>query len=94
MRNGDMIPRDQIVSDDPRDDLDRLLTVPEAAKLLHLAPGTVFHLVSQKRVPVIRISSRCIRFSRKALLHWLDSLTLPVEKSPAACHSKTRGHSQ
>jgi excisionase family DNA binding protein len=94
MRDGNMIPRDQIASDDSHDDLDRLLTVPEAAKLLHLAPGTVSHLVSQRRLPVIRISSRCIRFSRKALLFWLDGLTLPAEESPAARSSKTKGRSQ
>jgi hypothetical protein len=68
----------------------RLLTVVEA-KLLHLAPSTVFHLVSQKRVLVIGTSSRCIRFSRKALLLWFDGLTLHAEELPAARQSKTKG---
>lgn len=58
---------------------DRLLTVCEAADFLRLAPGTVFHLVSQKRLPVVRISSRCIRFSRNALLRWIESLTQLAE---------------
>ena len=61
---------------------DQLLTVPEAAELLHLSTGTVYHLVSQRRLPVIRISARCVRFSRTALLCWLDSRTQPVETSP------------
>lgn len=47
---------------------DQLLTVREAAELLHLTPGTIYHLVSQRRLPVIKISSRCVRFSRAALL--------------------------
>jgi excisionase family DNA binding protein len=47
---------------------DRLWTVDEAAQFLGLSPGSVYHLISQRRVPVIRISSRCVRFSRKALL--------------------------
>ena len=57
---------------------DRLLTVPQAAEFLHLSAGTVYHLVGQRRLPVIRLSSRCIRFSLHALLIWLDSLTQPV----------------
>jgi excisionase family DNA binding protein len=56
---------------------DNLMTVPEAAEFLHLNPGTLYHFVSQKRVPVIRISSRCIRFSRRALSEWIESLTEP-----------------
>lgn len=63
-------------------DDDCLLTVREAAAFLHLAPGTIFHLVSQKRLPTIRISSRCIRFSRRALLAWIDSRTQKVEHFP------------
>ena len=35
-----------------------LLTVVEAAEFLKLSPGSLYHLVSEKRVPVIRISSR------------------------------------
>lgn len=60
---------------------DQLLTVREAAELLHLAPGTIYHLVSQRRLPVIKISSRCVRFSRAALLRWLDDLTEPAATS-------------
>lgn len=68
---------------------DRILTVYQAADLLHLCPGTIYHLVSQRKLPVIKISRRCIRFSREALLLWLDSLTQPVSTSP----SKHRLHS-
>jgi excisionase family DNA binding protein len=57
---------------------DCLLTVPEAAQLLKLSVGTVYHLISEKRVPVIKMSPRCVRFSRQALLVWLDDLTQPV----------------
>ena len=54
---------------------DRLLTVVEAARFLNLAPGTVYHLISQRRIPVIRFSSRCVRFQPQALMMWLESLT-------------------
>ena len=66
---------------------DCLPTVPEAARLVHLATGSLYHLVSEKRVPVIRISARCIRFSRTSLLLWLDGLTQaavqPERSAPA-----------
>lgn len=61
---------------------DQLLNVSEAAELLHLSPGTLYHFVSDKKIPVIKISSRCIRFSRAALLLWLDTLTQPAATSP------------
>jgi excisionase family DNA binding protein len=54
---------------------DRLLTVHEAAEFLQMSPGSLYHLSSQHRVPVIRISSRCIRFSQDALKAWVQSLT-------------------
>lgn len=67
---------------DTTSDKDHLLNVAEAAKLLKLSPGTVYHLISEKRVPVIKISARCVRFSRTALLSWLDSLAHAAEASP------------
>ena len=58
---------------------DRLLTVVEAAHFLGLAPGSVYHLVSQKRIPVVKLSARCIRFSRNALLKWLEEMSQAAE---------------
>jgi excisionase family DNA binding protein len=61
---------------------DRLLRVDEAARLLGLSVGGLYHLVNQMRVPVVRISSRCIRFSRRALLKWIEKLTQEAERFP------------
>jgi len=59
---------------------DCLLTAAEAAQLLRLNNvGTVYHLVSQKRIPVVKLSARCIRFSRNALLKWLEEMSQPAE---------------
>jgi len=41
----------------------RLLTVAQAAELLRLSPGNFVSFVSEKKIPVIKDSSRCIRFS-------------------------------
>lgn len=54
---------------------DRLLRIDEAASMLGLSVGGTYHLVSQHRIPVVRISARCIRFSRRALLEWIESLS-------------------
>jgi excisionase family DNA binding protein len=54
---------------------DRLLTVPEAAQFLHIQPSSLYHLISQHRIPTIHISARCVRFSRRALHEWVESLT-------------------
>lgn len=52
---------------------DRLLGVPEVAELMGLASGTVYHLISQKRIPVVRLSRRCVRVRLSTLLkHWDD----------------------
>jgi excisionase family DNA binding protein len=61
--------------DEERGPEDRLLTVVEAAHFLNLAPGTVYRLICQQRIPVVHISSRCVRFSRAALQEWIESLS-------------------
>lgn len=54
---------------------DQLLTVSETADLLRLKSASVYHLVSRKKIPVIKLSARCIRFSRNSLLKWVASLS-------------------
>ena len=71
------------------DEVDRLWTVNEAARFLNLATGSLYQLVSQHRVPVIRISSRCIRFSRRALMEWVQSRTEPVAEDEHRHQSRT-----
>jgi excisionase family DNA binding protein len=54
--------------------VDRLLKVKEVADLLQVAEGTVYHFLSQGRLPAIRISKRCVRFSQREILLWLRGL--------------------
>jgi excisionase family DNA binding protein len=53
---------------------DRLMDVNEVAEFLGLAVGTVYHLVSQKRLPCLRLSARCLRFRKSDLTALLDEL--------------------
>jgi excisionase family DNA binding protein len=54
---------------------ERLLTINEVADLTGLAVGTLYHFVSQKRIPVVRLSKRCIRFRQSDLSDWFQDLT-------------------
>ena len=54
---------------------DRLLDVNEAAEYLGLTVGSLYHFVSEKRIPVVRISKRCIRFRMSDLLRWINEKT-------------------
>jgi excisionase family DNA binding protein len=60
---------------------DRLLNVIEVAALLGLAPGTVYHLVSQKRLPCVRLSPRCLRFQESAIHKFIESLAQQAAKT-------------
>lgn len=54
---------------------ERLLRVQEVSELTGLAVGSIYHMVSQKRIPVVRLSSRCIRFRLSDLQVWFEELT-------------------
>ncbi len=56
-----------------------LLDVRELSALTGLSVGTLYHLVSQKRIPVVRLSARCIRFRLCDLERWLTELTEPAK---------------
>ena len=50
---------------------DRLLHVREAAQFLGVAVGSLYHMVSQQRIPCIHLSKRCLRFRLSDLEAWI-----------------------
>ena len=56
-------------------DRDRLLTIKEVSELTGLATGTIYHFVSELRIPVVRFSRRCIRFRLSAIEQWFEELS-------------------
>jgi len=54
---------------------DRLLTINEVAALTKLTVGTLYHFVSQGRIPVVRISRRCLRFRLSAIQDWWKQMS-------------------
>jgi|SRR5579872_2946344 len=74
----DFIGHDSRKDDDVRDE-DRLLNIVEAARFLNVAPSSLYHMIARpgSRIPVVRLSARCVRFRRRALIEWLDTLSRP-----------------
>lgn len=54
--------------------MDRLLTVRELAERLGISVGTVYHWLSQDRLPCVRFSSRCVRFRESDVQKMLEQL--------------------
>lgn len=55
-----------------------LLKIEDVARLTGLSVGTLYHWVSQRRIPFVRLSPRSIRFRRSDLEHWLDGMHHPA----------------
>lgn len=65
-----------------------LWDVTKVAQFLGLAVGTVYHLLSQKRIPCVRLSARCVRFDPRVIAAWVaqqsenpDGFSLPRKES-------------
>jgi len=55
-----------------------LIDISELSELTGIAAGTLYHWVSEGRVPCVRLSQRCLRFSLPAIREWLDGLSEPA----------------
>ena len=60
---------------DAEHDCEPLLNIVQAAQFLNLSPMSLYHFVSARRVPHIKLSNRCLRFRKSSLIQWLDSLS-------------------
>jgi excisionase family DNA binding protein len=59
-----------------------LLTIQEVAELTGFTVGTLYHFVSQRRIPVVRIC-RSIRFEKAALEAWIAEMAVPADSTDA-----------
>lgn len=67
-----------------------LIDIRELSELTGIEIGSLYHMVSQGRVPCVRLSKRCLRFSLPAIREWLDSLSEPVVKEASKRPMKAR----
>jgi predicted DNA-binding transcriptional regulator AlpA len=51
--------------------MQKLWNVNEVADFLGVAVGSVYHFVSQKRIPCVRLSARCLRFDSQVIREWV-----------------------
>jgi excisionase family DNA binding protein len=56
-----------------------LMNIRAVASWTGLSVGTLYHLISQKRIPVVRISSRCVRFRLSDLEKWVAEKVVPSQ---------------
>jgi len=58
-----------------------LMDVKGVSALTGLSIGTIYHWVSQKRIPIVRFSARCVRFRRSDIDKWIASrVVAPIEE--------------
>jgi excisionase family DNA binding protein len=50
---------------------DHLMNVQEVAEYLGLAGGTIYHFVSEGKLPCVHLSARCLRFRRSEIDAWI-----------------------
>jgi excisionase family DNA binding protein len=73
---------------DKAEDNDRLLNVNEAADLLGISAGTLYHWVSERRVPHVKLGIRCLRFRRASLETWVAECASDCDKRAAAISAR------
>ena len=55
--------------------LNRLISVPEAAAYTGLSPHTIYTMVSQKRIPYVKVG-RLVKFDEGMLQAWIKQHTV------------------
>jgi excisionase family DNA binding protein len=55
-----------------------LIDIHELSALIGISVGTLYHWVSEGRVPCVRFSQRCLRFSVPEIERWLAGLNEPM----------------
>lgn len=58
--------------------MEKLLTIEDVANLTGLSVPGIYGLSHKHLIPVVRISSRCIRFRASDIASWLESKSTPV----------------
>jgi len=53
-----------------------LWTVQEAAEATGFSAGTLYHWISQKRIPFVRVSTRCVRLRPQDVQTWISKMVV------------------
>jgi predicted DNA-binding transcriptional regulator AlpA len=55
-----------------------LIDIHELSALTGISVGTLYHWASERRLPCVRLSNRCLRFFVPAVREWLANLNEPA----------------
>jgi predicted DNA-binding transcriptional regulator AlpA len=55
-----------------------LIDIRELSELTGISVGGLYHMVSEHRIPCVKLSKRCLRFSLPAIREWLASMGQPA----------------
>jgi excisionase family DNA binding protein len=59
-----------------------LMDIRAVSLLTGISVGSLYHWISQQRIPVIRFSARCVRFRRSDIEAWIaEKLILPADNN-------------
>jgi excisionase family DNA binding protein len=58
---------------------EQLLDIRKVAALTGFSVGTLYHWVSQRRIPFIWFSNRCVRFRRCDIQKWISEKLVMVK---------------
>jgi excisionase family DNA binding protein len=59
--------------------LSDLLRYEQAAEEFNIPINTLYSKVSRREIPHYRLGGRCVRFSRKILMEWIDGQRISHE---------------
>lgn len=68
-----------------------LVNTRELAALTGFSEGTLRHWVSEMRVPVVRLSARCVRFRLSDIEEWLAGKVVGPSETAGAQSSEMKG---
>ena len=55
-----------------------LIDIRELSALTGVSVGGLYHMVSEHRIPCVKLSKRCLRFSLPAIREWLAEMSQPA----------------
>jgi len=71
---------------------DKLLTLKELCTMLHMRPSGIYGLVHYRKIPVVKLSSRCLRFRLSDIQSWIAAKTVqPQSPQAQPVQPKKRG---
>ena len=75
--------------------MEKLLTVDDVAELLRFPKQTIYQMVCHRKLPVVRLSGRCLRFRLTDIEAFLDGKLIPagapIDETRAVIHTGKPG---